>query len=261
MTRYVGIFDEHGYRVLAGAEPLALHHHYAKHRNWRTDNGLRQLALDLLIDALEEPISAAGLAPRPGYHAADYTTLAAAWLPHLHHTAQLFSLARSNGYSRWELTDSQILAWLWDWMHEQHLYTAKPRYRFQDCRRALTPAYSWHDIGALEACFAPDYRGAHSREHKRRSANHDEYRIAPCLVTSAHTAQTGEPSFWPSTVIPSRPWPLIDVVCLACEHGCMNSYLSAWYSCRACCGVLPWKSTSPSWVSTRAISRLDVKTS
>jgi hypothetical protein len=128
VTHYVGIFDEHGYRVLADAEPLKLHHHYADHRNWHTDNGLRQLALDLLIDTLEEPIANDGLVRRSKYRATDYADLAAAWLPHLHYAAQLWPVARSKEYSRWELSDRQILAWLWDWMYERHLRTAKPRY-------------------------------------------------------------------------------------------------------------------------------------
>jgi hypothetical protein len=130
VTYYVGIFDEGGYRVLADSEQLRLYYHYANDRNWHTDNGLRQLALDLLIDALEELITTDALAPRPTYGATDYANLTAAWLPHLHYGAQLIALARSTAYGRWELTDHQIMTWLWDWMHERHLRAAKPRYDY-----------------------------------------------------------------------------------------------------------------------------------
>ena len=130
MTLYVGIFNEDGYQVLADSEHLSLRYHYANDHNWHTDNGLRQLALDLLIDALEEPIAVDELEPCPNYRATDYADLTAAWLPHLHYGAQLIALARSNAYGRWELTDKQILAWLWDWMYERHLRCAKPRYPY-----------------------------------------------------------------------------------------------------------------------------------
>src|SRR4051812_20460946 len=118
---YIGIYDEHGYRVQVGDRRLPLHRHYVVHRKWHSEPGRKQLALDLLIDVTGETIPSGFLAPRGvSDAAAGYQHSCAAWLPHLHYAADLHTLARNTGYGRWELTDVQVTAWLDDWLFTQH---------------------------------------------------------------------------------------------------------------------------------------------
>jgi hypothetical protein len=64
MKRYIGIYDDHGYRVQANDEPLPLHYQYVHHRKWHFQPARKQLALDLLIDVLGEKILEWFLEPR-----------------------------------------------------------------------------------------------------------------------------------------------------------------------------------------------------
>jgi hypothetical protein len=121
MKTYIGISDDHGYRVRADDVPLALHYHYVRHRRWHLLPARKQLALDLLIDVLGEQIPEGYLAPRgiPDREAR-YFFGCAAWMPHLSYTLVLEALAHTKGYSRWEIRSKHLMAWLDDWLLDNH---------------------------------------------------------------------------------------------------------------------------------------------
>ena len=141
MSDYAGQHTELGFQVQAAGTPLPLHLHYTRSRDWRTEAGLRQIALDILIRELGVPITPKMLACKD--------SAVAAWIPHLHYAATLTSILWVNGeeyevpvavssvigrdfppmrngnhvrrrYGGWELSSSQIQLWLNDWMHETH---------------------------------------------------------------------------------------------------------------------------------------------
>jgi hypothetical protein len=148
MKIYIGIHDEHGYRVRADDAPLPLHYHYVRHRRWHLLPARKQLALDLLIDVLGEPIPEGFLEPRgvPDREAR-YHLGCAAWMPHLSYTLVLEPLAHTTAHGRWEIQGKHILAWLDDWLLENHrpqaLDRSKGSYRglrFADWSRAFQDA-------------------------------------------------------------------------------------------------------------------------
>jgi hypothetical protein len=120
---YIGVLDKHGYQVTIDGKPLPLHALYCTDRDWNTANGLRQLALDLLIDVLDEHPTTEDLERRE--------EAVAAWLPHLLMPGTLLAsiiTVHPKTPGEWRLTDQQIRAWLLDWMFEQHQHFCRDRY-------------------------------------------------------------------------------------------------------------------------------------
>ncbi len=120
---YIGILDVRGYRVIVDGRSLPLHSLYCTDCDWNTANGIRQLALDLLIDVLDEQPTADDL--ECGEDAV------AAWLPHLLMPGTLLGSIMTlhpEWPGEWRLTDRQIRDWLLDWMYEQHQRYCHGRY-------------------------------------------------------------------------------------------------------------------------------------
>src|SRR6266487_4598433 len=149
---YIGILDDYGYRVIVDAHSLPLHPVYGTTRDWNTANGIRQLALDLLLDVLDEHPTAEDLERRE--------EVVAAWLPHLLMPGTLLAPIvtihpRSPG--EWRLTDDQIRAWMLDWMFEQHQRFCRDRY---SGRYVGIPYQDWYiqlraTVGELGASSLP----------------------------------------------------------------------------------------------------------
>lgn len=162
---YLGTFDDQGYRVVrqeAGphAAPterdLPNYPHYCAHRDWHNEAGLRQLALDLLIDTIGEAPHPVALRPQLGATVLYYARHVAAWIPHLHYAVELAPLARHRGFMIWSLSQGQIRTWLDDWLYEQHRRYSRQRHHgvyqgvpFADWQRLLAElAREFADIGA-----------------------------------------------------------------------------------------------------------------
>jgi hypothetical protein len=147
MNDYEGLCNETEFQVSYQSKPLKLHLHYTRSRDWRTEAGLRQIALDILIHHLSEDVDHCMLLLKD--------TQVAAWLPHLHYTTILMPILWLSGeayeaplvlsasgqknvpthneshvrhrYGSWSLSSSQIQLWLNDWMYQTHITFLKER--------------------------------------------------------------------------------------------------------------------------------------
>ena len=108
MTTYEGIFDKTGYRVTAKDLPLPCYKVYTQSRDWSTDDGRKQLALDILIDFLVESPSGLDIRYKE--------TEIAAWVPHLAYT-KMFNVSPP-GLFWWRMQSEQVRIWLDDWLKE-----------------------------------------------------------------------------------------------------------------------------------------------
>jgi hypothetical protein len=185
MVVYEGLHDEQGFQVYCQGKPLPLHLHYTRSRDWRTEPGLRQVALDILIHHLSEDVDKRMLALKD--------TAVAAWLPHLDYAHILIPILWLNGeeyevpvilsaggqenlpirnenhvrrrYGNWSLSSSQIQLWLDDWMHETHTTFLKQReptashtYRYAEWEQFVREGLATDNLDALGLKLAWRFR-------------------------------------------------------------------------------------------------------
>ena len=122
---YTGIHDDTGFRVDNGVNALRFNAFYVYgDRCWHTEDGIRQLALDILIDALDEPS-----VPWSALHTeAERADATCAWVPHRHYVPVIAVLARTRAYGRWTIPQPQVIAWLHDWQEQSHRLSCARRY-------------------------------------------------------------------------------------------------------------------------------------
>ena len=96
---------------------LAMYVFYGPTHDWSTETGLRQLALDIMIDYFGETPNVIELRRREHD--------VAAWMPHLAYFSQLSPLVRSE---QWVITHSQVHEWVGDWISDEHTRRALSRY-------------------------------------------------------------------------------------------------------------------------------------
>ncbi|MEI7644612.1 MAG: hypothetical protein WCJ55_10070 [Chloroflexales bacterium] len=136
---YTGVHDAEGFRVTNGVNALRFNVVYAYDRCWHTEDGIRQLALDMLIDALDEP------ALPPHQDTAELADMSCAWTPHLHYVPVIAVLARTRDYVKWQIPQPQVIAWLHDWLAHHH--------RLQCARRYPDGSYQGLSYEAWETMF------------------------------------------------------------------------------------------------------------
>lgn len=139
---YEGWEDERGFHVRINMkEELLSFPVYTKTREWKTVDGVYQLAIDLLLDYIgESPASASLTRKEEGI---------AAWLPHLEYISVIIKIIHIARGRHWFIRESQIKFWLDNWMFQVHAEKLKARgsydipLTFDDWKKALckTPDY------------------------------------------------------------------------------------------------------------------------
>lgn len=114
MTTYEGIYEK-DYKVFAQGLPLPCYKVYTESRDWTTEDGRKQLALDILIDFLQESPSPIDIVYKE--------TEIAAWVPHLAYAELLkytLLLLPPSPLGRlwWRIQSAQVRTWLDDWLQE-----------------------------------------------------------------------------------------------------------------------------------------------
>ena len=172
MNDYVGQHDTTGFQVYTAEAPLPLHLHYTRSRDWRTEAGLRQVALDILIHHIGERVTPQMLRSKD--------TAVAAWLPHLHYASALTSILWVNGdtyevaptsaqrksepltargnhvrrrFGSWTLRPDQVQLWLDDWMWQTHAAFLRKRepssrcaYRYKEWEQFVREGLGTDDL-------------------------------------------------------------------------------------------------------------------
>lgn len=104
------------YRLTKDQKPLAMFPVHTNSWNWSTEQGLRQVALDLMIDFFDEK-------PLLG---TDVKSLAAYW-PSQFYVGPL-NMIHLPVASRWVITKAQITSWFDDWSIRTHRHFAEQQH-------------------------------------------------------------------------------------------------------------------------------------
>lgn len=100
---------------------LPVHAHWSQGRSWDNEYGIRQLALDLLLDHFDEH-------PTPTQLLAKEDS-ARAWFPHLGYFRELTRFATPGRIAdQWVITDQQLNTWVDDWAIGKHRKFAQSKY-------------------------------------------------------------------------------------------------------------------------------------